>query len=941
MISIGSRVGHVRIDALIASGGMADVYEGFDEVLERRVAVKAIYRDPDVSSDAKMRFLREARTLARLGHPNICQIFDCIEDDEHDYLVIELVEGRTLTQAIADGLSREEKLAIGERVASVLEVAHAAGIVHRDLKPENVMITNRGEVRVLDFGLARWLEAGSAAPEAGEQPGAATPWVAPAVERPQAASGIPGISDTARTRPGTIVGTLAYMSPEQARGEPATEASDLFSLGLLLHALFTEHSVYPDGLPWNELLERVKNADTELRPDPDPAVDELLRALTSADPSARPSAHDVAARLEEVRARPAVRARRRRRLAAATGVAALLAVTALVTLAITRPRPLLSAGQKGRIALLPFINSTSEAANAWVERGLQEMLAQTMARVPGIEVLPPAESAKAAEDLHVRGRTRLSQAEVHALATTLGAEVLALVEVSKGAGGYRLSYTLYNVSGSVGRREVGGSELTEATNEIGARIVQRLDRLAPLTDIRDALSADRFANLAYGIGVDTLATGGAKKAKVYFDACLDRDPAFSWAKLYLAGCAEKLGDWEAAGRLTSEALEEARKRSDGALETASLNRLGVLYKSRGQFPKALEALNQALERARRAGDRQAIGSCLNDIGRVYVSMGKLDEAERSLSASLDIGVEMGSRRRQAMALTNLGMVAWRRGDFDGAKGLFEQALAISHEVGDRDSELICLTNLGGIATNLSHYDEATSIFERSVAMSREIGNREAEVVARSNLAAIAFTQRDYNRARKGWEELLAIYRSNGDRPREGSVLNNLGLLAAKVGDKTKAGELLTQSLSIRRELGDRRGQALALANLGQVALLDGRIAAAKQAYQDSLRFAREAGMREAETEAAVGLALTALSGHDLRAARQWLDVARAWKADYGPVLRAEARLAHTLGDHTRAAELMSAAKASFGRDWEPADEELLQTFLKAAGRNAHGSVPSG
>ena len=291
---------HIRVDRILGQGGMGDVYEGFDERLARRVALKVLNTGGLLDDDARARLIREARTLSKLDHPNICRIYDFIEDGDSDVLVLELIDGRTLQDAMAaEGLSRTEKLRIARDIASVLVAAHRAGIIHRDLKPENVMLTKSGEVKVLDFGLARWLKRKSGksfpaiAPVRLELRDADATALRPAAE-----------SEPKATALGMTVGTPLFMSPEQARGEPLTTASDIYSFGLLLQAMFSERDPYPDGLTARDVMIFASRGESlpvnGLRHD----VTALIKSLKALAPSDRPTAGDALRRLEQIISRP-------------------------------------------------------------------------------------------------------------------------------------------------------------------------------------------------------------------------------------------------------------------------------------------------------------------------------------------------------------------------------------------------------------------------------------------------------------------------------------------------------------------------------------------------------------------------------------------------------------------------------------------------------------
>ena len=212
---IGRTIAHFRITAKVGEGGMGAVYRATDTKLGREVAIKVL---PDaVASDPErlLRFRGEARALAALDHPNIVTVYSVEEAEEIHFLVMALVEGRSLDRLIpASGLPQERFVEIAVQLTAALSAAHEKGIVHRDLKPSNVMLGEDGRVRVLDFGLAKLTSQA----------------------RP---SGEPDLTTQAVTRAGVVMGTVPYMSPEQIEGKPVNARSDIFSLGVVLYEMAT------------------------------------------------------------------------------------------------------------------------------------------------------------------------------------------------------------------------------------------------------------------------------------------------------------------------------------------------------------------------------------------------------------------------------------------------------------------------------------------------------------------------------------------------------------------------------------------------------------------------------------------------------------------------------------------------------------------------------
>jgi len=221
-LTIGTQLGSHEITALLGKGGMGEVYRARDLKLKREVAIKILPEEFSRDADRVSRFQREAEVLASLNHPNIAAIHDLDEDSGTRYLVLELVEGDTLADRIARGpIPVEEALTVAKQICEALEAAHERGVIHRDLKPANVKITSEGKVKVLDFGLAKAIESNAPNPTVSQSPTLVTGSMA-----------------------GMIMGTAAYMSPEQARGRTADQRSDIFAFGCVLYEMLAGRQAF-------------------------------------------------------------------------------------------------------------------------------------------------------------------------------------------------------------------------------------------------------------------------------------------------------------------------------------------------------------------------------------------------------------------------------------------------------------------------------------------------------------------------------------------------------------------------------------------------------------------------------------------------------------------------------------------------------------------------
>ena len=266
-LTVGSRLGHYDVTALIGEGGMGQVYRATDTQLGRDVALKILPDAFAADPDRLARFQREAQVLASLNHPGIAAIYGIEKSDDTQALVLELVEGPTLADRIAKGpIPLDEALPIAKQIAEALEAAHEAGVIHRDLKPANIKVREDGTVKVLDFGLAKALDPN---PE-----------------------GDPSQSPTltvAATKMGVILGTAAYMSPEQARGKPVDKRADIWAFGAVLFEMLTGAKPFP-GDDVSQTLARVIDRDPDwdaLSKTLPPALNTYMRRCLHKDPRQR------------------------------------------------------------------------------------------------------------------------------------------------------------------------------------------------------------------------------------------------------------------------------------------------------------------------------------------------------------------------------------------------------------------------------------------------------------------------------------------------------------------------------------------------------------------------------------------------------------------------------------------------------------------------------
>jgi TolB-like protein len=375
-LATGTKLGPYEILAPLGVGGMGEVYRARDKKLDRDVAIKVLPQSVAADPDSLARFEREAKAVAALSHPNILSIFDFGTHEGISYAVMELLEGETLRGKFDTGpIPQKQAVDYALQIAKSLSAAHEKGVVHRDLKPENLFVMKDGHLKILDFGLAKRVEA-----------------IAPSEE-----TSAPTVSR--HTEPGTVMGTVGYMSPEQVRGRPADHRSDIFSFGAVLYEMLTGRRAFRGDTAvetMNAILKEEPPGVAGSASGVSPALERVVRHCLEKSPEERfQSARDIAFALGEASsgsaaapATPAAQPPRPRALRPflwAAGVAAALAALAAAVLWL---RP--GAGAIDSLAVLPFVNAGGDPNAEYLSDGITESLINSVSQIPGIRVVSRA-----------------------------------------------------------------------------------------------------------------------------------------------------------------------------------------------------------------------------------------------------------------------------------------------------------------------------------------------------------------------------------------------------------------------------------------------------------------------------------------------------------------------------------------------------------------------
>ncbi|HEX6088376.1 MAG TPA: protein kinase [Thermoanaerobaculia bacterium] len=705
-----------RVLSLLGAGGMGEVYLASDDRLGRRVAIKILPDAVSRDEEAKLRMLREARAVAALDHPNVCTVYEVGEHEGRPYIVMQFVEGETLFDRLRQArMSPSEVLDVAMQIAAALDEAHSHGIIHRDVKPMNIMLTPRGQVKVLDFGLAKFTTA----------------------RRENTTT------DQLESRAGVITGTAPYMSPEQLRGAPIDARSDIFSLGVVLYEMVTGRRPF-------ERTSTVATITAILFEEPDP-IDEpgfsaflpIIRRAMSKEPSRRYStAAQLLDALNDIRSRPRSSPPRRvtdldpteRNVARAS---ARDVARASAREGRAEARPTSRTGRIDSLAVLPSVSGNLDASLEYLVYGLSEGIVNARSQVKKLRVIAPGTAAQyAGTDPDPRDAGReLNVAGIVVVRAHIDGELLhADVDLVSTVDGSLLWSSQY-------ARPV--REIAVLSEEIADQIAER---------VRGSASGRRPAKKKRAVDAEAeqLHLKGrfqwikrhpeaVKQAMTLFQQAVERDPSFALPYAGLADCFVMLGFMQALPpREILPKVKAAAKRAI-ELDPALADPHATLGYAAGLFEWDLETGQRELEEAMRLNPNYPwaphwLGILMCSRGHIrraleLIDMSKdLDPLSPIINVGAGIPLHIAKRYDDAVncyravletdpALAPghyyLGMSLEMRGDYDDAIKAIERAIEIAGPAP------IFLGGLAHILARADRRDDAEQVIDQLRLMAKQ------------------------------------------------------------------------------------------------------------------------------------------------------------------------------------------------------------------------------
>lgn len=846
-----------EIVQLLGEGGMGAVYSALDRELDRQVALKLI--KPELASNPAIlaRFKQELLLSRQVTHRNVVRIYDLGDADGVKFITMEFVNGRDLRAIMREKqkLSPEEAIEIMRQVCQALDAAHSVGVIHRDLKPQNVMREEGGRIVVMDFGLARTMDGDS------------------------------------MTQTGALVGTIEYMSPEQALGKELDQRSDIFTAGLILYELLTGKMPFNADSAVASLIKRIQERATPVSAHDETipgALSNIVSKCLEPDPklryqSAQEMLRDMDAwRSSHIGAAPIVLPGDVKQPWFSISWPVMAGIAALVVLAIVgylfrgtllfhrveKPLPALS------LAVMPFQNATGDSSWDWLGSSLAEMLSTDIGQSAHLRSVSPDRVQQVLHDLRITPTAIVDSSTLSRVAEFTNADTLVYGQYTRLGDQIRIDATLQNRKNNrtvqLKAEASSQKDLSGAVDRLSELIRQNLS-LSP--DLVKELQAQSFKPIStsmealrdYNEGLQFLRQGNDLEAQKRFQSATNEDSQFAAAYSRLGEAYSTLGYDNEAEQAARRAVElsqnlplaqryfieasQARINKDGPKAIAAyenleksfpdnvdvLSALGNLYEDAGNLDKARSYYNRVLQ-----ADPKNLDALLA-LGRVEIKSGNPQQGLDPLDKARHLAIELDNQEQQALILQATGIAYKLMNKPEEALRNYQDSMEINQRLGQKRGVAASLVEIAQVQLSLGQPDAALTAYSQALSIRREIGAKKEAGDTLIDLGDLYLESGQPDKALQVLKESLQIQRDANDETYQGLCLNNIGNAYAQKGENEDALTYLQQALLIREKLNVPGDIAETLQNLGTAYAALGQYDQAMTSYMRGLDIYRKAG----------------------------------------------------------------------------------------------------